>query len=236
MPGFDRIEYDDRNGLRIGALTRHATVAEAPAIKTHYPMLAAMAAQVAHPQIRNMGTLGGNLCYADPATDPPTCLMALQARVVAVSSQGERVINLDEFYTDYYETALGPDEVVTEIQVPPLPAKACGAYTRFLRTPADHRPLVGLAVVARRERNVCTGARIAIGASTPIPVCARKAQEFLDGKSISEDVLTEAADLVAAEISPVSDLRGSAEYRREMVRVVARRTFASVFGVSPDER
>src|SRR5262249_6925435 len=176
-----------------------------------------MAGGVGNPQIRNMGTLGGNLCYGDPGTDPPTCLMALGARVVAVGPKDERIIELDQFFTDYYETALQSHEVVTEIQVPPLPADATGVYTRFLRTPAEHRPLIGFAVVARRDGAVCSGIRITIGASTPTPGHARRAEEFLEGKCVTRDVLEEAAGIAAADISPVSDFRGSAEYRREMV-------------------
>jgi carbon-monoxide dehydrogenase medium subunit len=231
VAALDRIEYDERSGLRIGALVRHADLADAPVVNAHYRMLADMARHVANPQIRNMGTLGGNLCYADPASDPPACLMALGAHVVAVGSEGERTIKLDEFFTDYYETALNPHEVLTEIQVPPLPANAVAAYTRFLRTPAEHRPLVGVAVVARGDGAVCSGIRIVIGGSTPTPAFARRAEEFLEGKRITREILEEAADLVAGNISPVSDFRGSAEYRREMVRIVARRTLVSVFGL-----
>jgi carbon-monoxide dehydrogenase medium subunit len=235
VPDLDRIDYDERNGLRIGALVRHGELADAPVVIARYPILAAMAVHVANPQIRNMGTLGGNLCYADPATDPPTCLLALEARVKAVGTRGERVIAIDEFFTDYYETALQPDEVVTEIQVPPLSSDAVGAYTRFLRTPAEHRPLVGLAAVARRDRGVCAEARIAIGASTPVPTRARRAEEFLAGKRITPDIVDEAARIAAADIFLVSDSRGAAEYRRDMVRVVTRRTLASVLGLTAAE-
>jgi aerobic carbon-monoxide dehydrogenase medium subunit len=231
VPGLDRIDYDERGGLRIGALARHADLAEHPAINARYPMLASMARQVANPQIRNMGTLGGNLCYGDPSTDPPGCLMALGARVLAVGTEGDRVIPVEDFFSDYYQTALGPDEVMTEIQVPPLPADICGAYTRFLRTPAEHRPLVGFAFVATRSGPMCGEARIAIGASTPIPSRARRAEQFLAGKRVTREVLEEAAGIAAADITPVSDFRGSADYRRDMVRVVARRTLLRVFGV-----
>jgi carbon-monoxide dehydrogenase medium subunit len=223
--GLDHIEFDERNGLRIGALVRHQEVADSPVIRSKYPVLAAMAAHVANPQIRNMGTIGGNLCYGDPATDPPGCLIALRARVSVVGSKGERTIELDDFFTDYYQTALQPDEVVTEIRVPPMAADAKGAYTRFLRTPAEHRPLVSVAVVARRNREV----RIAIGASVPVPTRARRAEQFLEGKTVTRDVLEEAAAIAAAEVEPVSDFRGSAEYRRDMIRTVVRRTAATVF-------
>ena len=231
VPGLNRIDYDERDGLRIGALTPIAAIAAAPLVARHYPMVAAMAGQVANPQVRSMATLGGNLCYGDPASDPPTCLMALGAAVVATGREGERTISLEEFYTDYYETALRPDEVVTEIRIPPM-GKASGAYTRFVRTQAEHRPLVGLALVARREGRVCRDARITIGASTPIPTRARRAEQFLEGKTIGPEVLAEAADIAASEITPLSDFRGSADYRLEMVRVVLRRTAASVFGLS----
>jgi carbon-monoxide dehydrogenase medium subunit len=232
VPGLNRIEFDARKGLRIGALARHAEVADSPLVKERYPVLAAMARQVADPQVRNMGTLGGNLCYGDPSTDPPGCLMALGARVVAVSSAGERVIELDDFFTDYYQTALLPDEVVTEIQVPPMAGDAVAAYTRFLRTAAEHRPLVGFAVVASVERGVCSGARLVVGASTPVPARARKAEAFLEGKTVDAETLEEAARIASEEVSTVSDFRGSAEHRRDMVRVVGRRTMAAAFGIA----
>jgi carbon-monoxide dehydrogenase medium subunit len=227
LQALQGIDYDQRNGLRIGALVRHAEVAASPTVQKHYPMLASMAGKLANPQIRNMGTLGGNLCYADPATDPPVCLIALGARLVAVAARGERVIGLDEFYAGYYETTLQPDEVVTRIEVPPLPANARGVYTRFLRTAAEHRPLVGLGVLAHCDADVISEIRIAIGASTPTPVRARKAETFLRQKRIAADTIQEAARIAAAEIEPIADFRGSADYRREMVRVVTNRTLES---------
>src|SRR5262245_42835884 len=142
--GLDGIRHDGRDGLTIGALTPIADIAEHPAVVAHYPMLAHMARRVANPQIRNVATIGGNLCHADPASDPPACLLALGARVRAVRGRDERTIELDAFFTGYYEHTLAPDEVLTEILVPPMPADGAAAYTRFLRTPAEHRPLVGV--------------------------------------------------------------------------------------------
>ncbi len=234
VPGLDGIEYDDSDGLRIGALTRISALSASEAVTARYPMIATVARRMANPQVRNAATLGGNLCYGDPALDPPTCLLALDARLTAVGPDGERVIELADFFEDYFMTALGPDEVVTRITVPPPPDGAVGAYTRFLWTPAEHRPLIGLAVLARREGGVCGEARIAIGASTPIPVRAKRAEEFLEGKTVTRDVIEEAADIAAADITPISDLRGAAEYRRDMVRAVLSRTAASVFGVAAD--
>lgn len=229
VASLNRIEFDERAGLRIGALARHQEVADSPVVQSRYPMLAAMAAHVANPQVRNQGTIGGNLCYADPASDPPGCLMALGAELRTVGPSGERTIPLSEFFTDYYATALEPSEVVTEIRVPPMPADAKGVYTRFLRTAAEHRPLVNVAVVVRRQGQICTDARIAVGASVPIPLRIGRAEKFLKNKTVNPETLDEAAAITAQDITPVSDFRGSAEYRREMVRVVARRTLAEAF-------
>jgi carbon-monoxide dehydrogenase medium subunit len=229
LSGLSKIEFDESFGLRIGALAKHADVAESPLVNTHWKILADMARHVANPQIRNMGTLGGNLCYGDPSTDPPTCLLALGARVVAVSVNGERTIELQDFLVDYFETALAPDEVITEIQVPLMPVGSRGLYTRFLRTEAEHRPLVGLAAIARCDRGVCLDARVAIGASVPIPVRADRAEQFLRGKKVTDVVIEEAAQILADDITPVDDERGSESYRREMIRVVASRTLGSVF-------
>jgi carbon-monoxide dehydrogenase medium subunit len=231
VPGLRGISFDDKNGLRIGALTRHAEVAQSAVVRQRFPVVADMAGRIANPQVRSQATLGGNLCYGDPASDPPTCLMALGASVVVVGQGGERTIALDDFFPDYYETALQPDEVVIEIRLPPL-GKASAAYTRFLRTPAEHRPLVGLAVVATHDAGLCRGVRIVVGASTPVPTRARKAETFLEGKKITRELLEEASGIAANEITPLSDFRGSEDYRREMVKVVLRRTAASAFGLS----
>jgi len=231
VPGLANIAYDEEEGLSIGALAHHADIADHPAVRAHYPMLAAMAAQVANPQIRNMGTLGGNLCYGDPSTDPPACLLALGARVVLHGPEGERVLDLDDFFVDYFVTALEPAEVLTEVRIPPPATDLVAAYTRFLKTPAEHRPLLGVGVTARSEHGVCRNAAIAIGASVPIPIRVSKAEQFLEGKRVTDTVLHECGTIAAAEIDPISDFRGSAEYRRAIASVVVRRTVARAFGV-----
>jgi carbon-monoxide dehydrogenase medium subunit len=228
------IDFDERRGLRIGALSRHIDVANSPIVRAHYPVLESMASRVANPQVRNQGTLGGNLCYADPSTDPPGCLMALDAQVVLGGARGERVLGIEEFLVDYYVTALEPDEMVVEIHVPPPAAGTTGVYTRFLRSAAEHRPLASVALIAQREGALCRGAKLAVGASTPIPTRLRRAEAFLEGRTVTADIAAEAADIVAADIEPVSDARGSAEFRRDMVRVIARRTVAELFGLESE--
>lgn len=229
------IDFDPVRGLRIGALSRHTDVARSPLVQQHVPMLASMAGRVANPQVRNQGTIGGNLCYADPATDPPGCLLALDAQVVLGSDRGERVLSIEKFLVDYYVTALEPDEIVLEIRVPPLATGTTGVYTRFLRTAAEHRPLVNVALLARHDGMLCRTARITVGASTPIPTRLRRAEAFLEGRVVTREVAFDVAAMVAEDITPMSDQRGSSEFRRDMVRVVARRTVTELFGLEVNE-
>ncbi|MGH8821794.1 MAG: FAD binding domain-containing protein, partial [Rhodoferax sp.] len=124
--------------------------------------------------------------------------------------------------------------VVVEIRVPLLLSGASGTYTRFLRTAAEHRPLASVALVARRDGALCHDAKLVVGASTPIPQRLRRAEAFLEGRTVTAEVAAEVADIVAADIQPVSDSRGSADFRRDMVRVAARRTVAELFGFEPN--
>lgn len=224
-----QISFDAQSGLTIGALALHHDIARSTIVQAHVPLLASMASRLANPQVRNQGTLGGNLCYADPATDPPGCLMALNAQVVLQSASGERVLGIADFLIDYYTTALEPEELLTHIRIPPLAAGSTGLYTRFLRTPAEHRPLASIALVAKRSGAVCIGARLAVGASTAVALRIPRAEAFMNGKTITPDVALEAAEIVAADIDPISDARGNADYRRDMVRIVARRTICQLF-------
>jgi carbon-monoxide dehydrogenase medium subunit len=229
VPSLRGIELQKDGSLRIGALVTHSELAASAVVATRYPMLAAMARRVANPQIRNQGTLGGNLSYADPASDPPGCLIALGASVRVAGRDGLRDIPLDEFYTDYYETALQVGDVVTEIHVPPMAADERGAYTRLLRTSADHRPIVNVAVVVRRQGKLCHAARIVVGASVAVPTRLTAVEQFLQGKRISEELLAETAVLIDESVQPISDFRGSAEYRREVIRAGVRRAIAAAF-------
>jgi carbon-monoxide dehydrogenase medium subunit len=225
------ITYHGRDGLRIGALARHADVARAPGVRTHYPMLASMAARMANPQVRNQGTLGGNLCYADPATDPPGALMALGASVVLAGTSGQRVLAIEDYFVDYYTTALEPDEILIEIRVPPPTAGSAGLYVRHLRTAAEHRPVANFALLVGKKQTVCTEARLVVGAATAIPKVATKAAEFLKGQAVTREVAAEAGRRVAQEITPISDLRGDGEFRRGLVAVIAKRAIAEAFGL-----
>lgn len=230
--GLRGIHYDPLRGLRVGALTHPAELADSLLVRRHYPSLAHMAAHMANPQVRQQGTLGGNLCYADPATDPPCCLMSLGASVVLASARGERELDLEDFLVDYYITALAPDELLREIRVPPPAADGAAVYTRFLRTAAEHRPLVNVAVAVRRRGPVCTEARLVVGASTPVPARQRPAEALLCARPVDAGLVAEVAAAVAADLPVLSDARGHAEHRRAMVEVVTRRSLAGLFGLT----
>lgn len=224
------IAFSSSNGLTIGALARHSDVARSEAVLANYPMLAGMAANLANPQVRNQGTIGGNLCYADPATDPPACLIAMDAEVSIVGHGGERRISMREFSVDFFTTALEAGEILTAIHLPP-PSGRLEVYRRHLRTPAEHRPVANIALTFSEQKGVCADVRLVIGAATPSPQSMTLAEQFLNGRAMSLDVAAEAADLVAAELNPISDGRGEGEFRRRIVRAATRRAIAEAAGL-----
>lgn len=221
------ISFDEKEGLRIGALTLHAEVARSAIIQDKLPMLSDMAAHVANPQVRNQGTIGGNLCYADPATDPPSCLLALDAKVIVEGRGRRRALAVDEFLVDYYSTALEPDELVTAIVIPP-PRFTVGRHVRYLRTNAEHRPLVNLAVTLTYEGDVLEEARIVIGAATPVPTRMHQCESLLVKSGPTKEAIAEVADLLSREINAVSDFRGGGDYRRQVAKVLCRRTLSDL--------
>jgi aerobic carbon-monoxide dehydrogenase medium subunit len=233
------ISFDEATGLRIGALSLHNEVANHHLVQHHYPMLAHMAAHLANPQVRNQGTLGGNLCYADPATDPPGCLMALDASVVLQSTRGERVLMMEDFVTDYYTTALAPDELLVAILLPPPALNSVNRYTRFRRTAAEHRPMLNMSFYAHRSGNDVTqqlsNVRLVVAASTPMPMRLTQAEALLASEPISSSLIAEVAKVASEQANVLSDQRGTESYRREMIQVVTRRALRSALGMGLED-
>jgi aerobic carbon-monoxide dehydrogenase medium subunit len=228
------ISFDDAKGLRIGALSLHNDVASHHLVQKHYPMLAHMAAHLANPQVRNQGTLGGNLCYADPATDPPGCLMALDASVVLQSSRGKRILPMEDFITDYYATAIAPDELLVAILLPPPTLNSVSRYTRFRRTAAEHRPMLNVSFHAHRlgqDATRLSNVRLVVAASTPMPIRLNQAEALLASGPLSESLIAEVAKVASEQANVLSDQRGSESYRREMIQVVTRRALRSALGI-----
>ena len=224
ISALDYINYDEREGLRIGALTIHRAIEKSPVIRNGFSVLAEMENNLATIQTRNWGTIGGNLCHGDPAGDPAPVFIALNAKLKLASKGGERIIDMEEFSKDYLEVALEPDEMLTEIQVPTPPPYTGTAYEKLMVMKGD-MGIVGAAISITLSPGdgVCQDARIVLSNAASIPLRARGAERRLIGKIINDDLLTEAGEVASAEADPTADVHGSVEYRKEMVKVFVRR-------------
>src|SRR5262245_14937164 len=221
IPKLDRITYNN-DGLRIGAGARHRDIELSAAVQKHYPLLQETFRKVAQPRIRNMGTVGGNLAGGDPLTDPGASLIALDAEVTLSSSKGQRRLRLDEFFIDYYQTALEPGELLTEIHVPP-PQRPGWSHIKFTPRSIEDFATVGVAITLQAKNGICEDVRLGLNSVAPTIVRAQKAEEVLRGKSIDDATLRKMGEVAATECDPMDDNRGSAEYKREMVNVLVRR-------------
>ncbi|MBI4525185.1 MAG: xanthine dehydrogenase family protein subunit M [Deltaproteobacteria bacterium] len=223
IPGLDKLSFQERKGLRFGPLVIHRRIATEPLIRERFTLLAEAASEIGSPAIRNMGTVGGNLCHADPNGDLAPALLCLNARLKLVSAAGKRDLSVDEFCADYYTTSLEPDEILAEIAVPLPPRGSGGAYLKFKRTATDMAVVQVAACVRRDASSGCTAARVVLGSAGPFPILAKEAATFLEGKDFSPEIIEQSASMAAAEAQPMTDGRGSEEYKREMARVCVQR-------------
>ena len=222
---LDYIRYDEKDGLRLGALTTHRALETSPIVREKFFMLAEMEKRLASVQIRNWGTLGGNLCHGDPASDLAPPLIALGSEVKLISLGGERVIRVEEFLKDYYETILKPDEILAEIHVPAAP-RGGGIYLKMGLRETD-MALAGVAtflVLDSKDHKVCEDIRIVMGSVGSTPLRSAKAEEVLKGQKIGDQLIETAAQIVSEDSQPISDIHASEEYKREMIKVLVRRT------------
>jgi carbon-monoxide dehydrogenase medium subunit len=214
----------DDGGLEIKAMATHRQAETSPEVQAYCSALANNFARVATIRIRNQGTVGGNLAHAVPAQDPPPMLIALGGRAVVANRQGQRRIPLDEFFVDYFETAMQPGEVLLSIELPPLPAGTRVTYKKFLpRTQDDYATVSVAAALRLGADNGCEEVRVALGAAGTTPIHARGVENALRGQRLDEQKIKDAAALVRDEVDPLDDLRGSAVYKREMARVWTQR-------------
>jgi carbon-monoxide dehydrogenase medium subunit len=228
IPRFDRISYNGNDGLRIAAGARHRDIELSSAVKKHYPLLQETFRKVAQPRIRNMGTVGGNLAAGDPLTDPGASLIALDAEVTLTGSRGQRRIRLDEFFIDYYQTALEPGELLTDIHVPP-PDRPGWSHIKFTPRSVEDFATVGVAVTLRTQNGTCDDIRIGLNSVGSTIVRARKAEAVLRGKAIDEQSLKDTGEAAASECDPVDDNRGSADYKLHLVKVLVRRAVQEAY-------
>ena len=222
---LDYIRYDTGNGLRIGALTTHRTLEKSAVVKDKYAMLAVMERTLSSVPVRNWGTVGGSLAHADPASDLAATLLSLGAEVTLIGPNGERAVSLDDFFVDYFETALQSDELLTEIHVPNS-SRGKGFYYKFAQRPTD-LAVVGIAVnliCDPDNRGLCKDIRIVMGSVGPTPLRSKRAEDLLKGQTLTDTLIEEAARISAEDSQPTSDINGSEEFKREIIHVLVRRT------------
>lgn len=222
--GLDYIETDDR-GVRIGATTTFADIEASPALsKSPYSILAQAAHQIGTPQIRNMATVGGNICSAVSSADSVPPLLTLDATVSIFGSAGGRSMELSNFFLDARRTALERGELLTEIQLPVFSARTETVFVKKGRVAAADLATVNVAVrLTMSADGICQDVRIALGAVAPTPVRAKAAESMLQGKKPQDELLEKVAEQASKEISPITDIRGSAQYRTTLSRVLVER-------------
>lgn len=216
------INYDAKDGLKMGATTTHRAIEKSALVKEKYPVLVEMEELLASIQVRNWGTIGGNLAHADSAGDPAPVLMAMNGSVKVASAKGERTISLDDFYTDLFETAMNKDEMVVEVQVPPRPAKSATKYQKFNLLDSD-QGIVAVAVTVTMDGDTCKDARVVLGNAAPTTIRAKEAEKVLIGAKLTDAVFEKAGEAAAAECQPVADIHASEEYRRHLIKILTKR-------------
>jgi carbon-monoxide dehydrogenase medium subunit len=222
IPGLDAIEDDDGR-VTIGATVTHRAVERSATVRARCPIVASVARHVANVRVRNVGTVGGNLAFADPHSDLATLFLALDARVHLVSPRGRRELSLDEFARGPWETGRRADELLTSVTFAPWSGRSAAAYVKF---GVHERPTLGIAVTLRLDASACVAdARLAVGCVDPRPARVPAAEARLRGCAVAdlEDVVGDVSAIAAAAADPADDLHGSADYKREMVAVFTRR-------------
>ena len=222
IPGLDYISETDGH-LRIGALAREHQLESSESVHSKFPILADTAKVIADPLVRSQATVCGNLAHGDPANDHPATMLALGATVVAIGPKGKREISIDDFFPGLFTTALEPEEILTEIRIPFPPPRSGGAYLKLERKVGDFAT-AGVAVqISLDDAGVCTRAGIGLTNVGLTPIKAKRAEAVLTGKKLDDATIQKAAETAASESQPMDDIRGSADYKRDLIRILTAR-------------
>ena len=222
IPGLDYIRESDGQ-LRIGALTREHELETSDLVRTRFPILADTAKVIADPLVRSQATVCGNLAHGDPANDHPATMLALGATVIATGPKGQREIAVENFFPGLFTTALEAEEILTEIRIPLPPRSSGGAYLKMERKVGDFAT-AGVGVqLTLDDAGKCQRAGLGLTNVGLTPIKAKKTEEFLLNKTLDDSTLKQAAELAASESEPMDDIRGSADYKRDLVRVLTAR-------------
>ena len=234
IPGLDYVTFDDRHGLKLGALTTIRTLETSVELRRKYPIISQAANQLGSVAIRNVATVGGNLCNALPSAETSQALVALSAQVKVIGPRGERILPLESFFAGVGKTLLQPDEILLEILVPEPAPHTAGIYIKHSpRGPID-LAIVNVTVLMTMEpdHKFCRDAKIVLGAVSPIPLRARMAENVLKGKNVDGALIDRAAQVASDEARPRhGSIRGSFEYKKEMVKVLTGRAIREVTGL-----
>ncbi len=222
LAGLDHVA-ENGDHLSIGALTREYEIDRSDLVRQRYPIINDTASTIADPLVRNLATVGGNLAHADPANDHPATMLALRASVVARGPKGERVIPIDDFFVDAFTTSLDPEEILTEIRIPKPPANSGAAYVKFERKVGDYAIAATAAYLELGADGKIVNAGIGLTNASYKPLRGVKAEAELNGQAPSLEVFKSAAEAASQESDPGSDLRGSADYKRAMIRTMTLR-------------
>jgi carbon-monoxide dehydrogenase medium subunit len=227
VPALRALERERGGGLRIGAAVTARTLERHPEVRTRYPAIAESAALVGSVQVRNLATVGGNLCNAAPSADMAPPLMALDAEAIIAGPKGERRVPLAAFFLGVRQTVLAPGELLVALTIPDPGPGSGGTYVRHTPRRELDIAVVGVASQLTLTGGVCARARIALASVAPTPVRATGAEQSLEGQPVTPERIAHAADLAVEAARPISDQRGSADFRRHLVRVLTRRTLTT---------
>jgi carbon-monoxide dehydrogenase medium subunit len=223
IPGLSDIVENVDGTIRIGSLVRESQLEHSELLGRHFPIFKDVTKLIADPQVRNMGTLGGNLAHGDAANDHPAVMIALRASVIITGAEGEREVPIDEFFYGFYMTAIQQGEILTEIRLPVPPKGTGNAYHKLERKVGDYAT-AGVAVqITMDESGVVTAAGIGLTNVNPVPLRAVRSEEALIGKPLSDETIELAARFASEDCSPSADLRGSEEYKRHVTGVLVKR-------------
>jgi aerobic carbon-monoxide dehydrogenase medium subunit len=234
IPGMNTIKRDNGQ-VSIGALARHVDIERSKELATSAPMMLEAARWIADPLVRNRGTLVGSVCHADPAGDWGSVILAFGGEIVAASQSGTRVLKAADFFKGPFETALNPDEVVTEVRIPAATGHAGGAYLKLERRVGDFAT-VAVAVQVTLDGNKVANAGIGLTAVGPQNLKATEAERHLNGKEPTDEVIAQAARLAADVAEPKDDVRGSAAYKKDVVRVFVQRSLKTAVARAKEAR
>jgi carbon-monoxide dehydrogenase medium subunit len=230
IAGLDYIHFDGQQGLRIGALTTIRSLENSREIQQKIPVISKAAGQLASIGVRNQATIGGNLCNAAPSADTAPALIGLSAKAKIFGPGGERLVPLEDFFTGPGKTVLGKGELLVEIQVSMPDPNTKGSYFKHMHRGSIDLAIVGVAAVGSFDSPTkqCKEIKIVLGAVAPTPIRAREAEKTLMNNKIDDALITECAEMAANEARPISDVRSSAEYRKEMIKVFTKRALKEI--------